>query len=161
MKDIGILTNRFAIITGCISSFIVSLFGGFTNNLKTLVIVMAIDFITGILVAAVFKRSPQTNTGCLESGIGWKCISKKCMTFVFVIIGRRLDLLIGVEYIQNAVVFGYIVNDLISITENAGLMGLPIPKVIKRSIELLNDKEKEDNKDKKGDMDKDNNNNKE
>ena len=62
----------------------------------------------------------------------------------FVMVGYRLDILIGEDYIMNAVCIGYIVNELISIIENAGLMRVPIPNTIKNVIDVLDNKNKED-----------------
>ena len=59
------------------------------------------------------------------------------MILVFVLIGDRLDMLIGTNYIMNTICIGYIVNELISITENAGLMGIPMPSIIRRAIDIL------------------------
>ena len=52
------------------------------------------------------------------------------MTLLFVLVAYRLDLAIGVDYIRDAVIIGFIANELISIVENAGLMGIPLPAVI-------------------------------
>lgn len=62
------------------------------------------------------------------------------MTLLFVMIAYRLDLLIGTDYIRDAVVIGFCANELISIVENAGLMGLPLPKVIIKALDVLRDK---------------------
>ena len=59
------------------------------------------------------------------------------MTLLFVLIAYRLDLAIGVDYIRDAVIIGFIANELISIVENAGLMGIPLPAVIKNAIDIL------------------------
>lgn len=125
---------------GVIGSFLVSLFGGWSAGLATLMIFMAIDFISGLIVAGVFHNSPKTENGALESNRCWKGLFRKVMTLVFVIIGYRLDVTLGVDYVKNAVIFAFMANELISITENAGLMGLPIPKVIMNSIEVLKNK---------------------
>ena len=62
------------------------------------------------------------------------------MTLLFVLIAYRLDLAIGVDYIRNAVIIGFMANELISIVENAGLMGIPLPGVIQNAIEILTQK---------------------
>lgn len=59
------------------------------------------------------------------------------MTLLFVLIAYRLDLAIGVDYIRNAVIIGFMANELISIVENARLMGLPLPAVIGKAIDVL------------------------
>ena len=98
------------------------------------------DYLSGMIVAGVFHRSAKCDTGALESRAGWKGLCKKCMTLLFVLIAHRLDLAIGVSYMRDAVVIGFIANELISITENAGLMGIPLPKVITKAIDILKTK---------------------
>lgn len=73
----------------------------------------------------------------MESRAGWKGLCRKGVTLLFVLIAYRLDLALGVNYIRNAVIIGFMANELISITENAGLMGIPLPTVIQNAIEVL------------------------
>jgi len=105
-----------------------------------LILFMAIDFISGIAVAAIFHNSKKTETGTLESKAGWKGLCRKSMTLLFVLIAHRLDLSIGTTYIRDTVVIGFMANELISIVENAGLMGIPLPSVLTKAIDLLNQK---------------------
>ncbi len=125
---------------GVIGGFIASLFGGWTEALITLLILMGIDYISGLIVAGVFHTSKKTQTGTLESGAGWKGLCRKGMTLLIVLIGYRLDLAIGVCYIRDAVIIGFIANETISIVENAGLMGVPMPEVIVKAIDVLTKK---------------------
>ena len=113
---------------------------GWDSALITLVIFMSIDYIAGLLVAGVFKQSPKSMNGALESRAGWKGLCRKGMTLLVVLVANRLDLAIGVDYIRNAVIIGFIANELISIVENAGLMGIPLPSAIKKAIEILTQK---------------------
>jgi toxin secretion/phage lysis holin len=62
------------------------------------------------------------------------------MTLLFVLIAFRLDLAIGTNYIRDAVIIGFMANELISIVENAGLMGLPLPAVLTKAIDVLKKK---------------------
>ncbi len=125
---------------GMVGSFITSLFGGFDSALVTLLIFMTLDYISGIIVAGVFKKSQKTANGALESGAGWKGLCRKGMTLVIVLIAVRLDIVIGTTYIRDAVCIAFIANETISIVENAGLMGVPIPAAITKAIEVLKDK---------------------
>lgn len=129
---------------GAIGSTIASLFGGWSNDLTTLLIFMTIDFITGLVVAGIFKKSKKSKNGALQSKIGFIGLAKKVMILFLVLVGYRLDLLFGSNYIKTALVIAFICNETISITENAGLMGVPIPKPIKNAIDIL--KSKEDDK---------------
>lgn len=131
-------------VIGIVGSVIASLFGGWDTGLITLLIFMAVDYASGLIVAGVFKKSPKTENGALESKAGWKGLCRKCMTLLFVLIAYRLDLVIGVNYIRDAVIIGFVANELISIVENAGLMGLPLPDVISKAIDILTKKVKTD-----------------
>ena len=130
-------------IIGAIGAVISSFFGGWSTGLTTLVFFMAVDYISGLVVAGGFHNSKKTDTGALESRAGWKGLCRKCMTFIYVLIAYRLDLAIGTNYIRDAVIIAFMVNELISITENAGLMGLPLPDAIKKAIDILQSKGKE------------------
>ena len=127
-------------IFGVIGAFITSLFGGWDAALTTLVIFMAIDYATGLIVAGVFHNSSKTESVALESRAGWKGLCRKGMTLLIVLIACRLDLVMNTTFVRDAVIIGYIANETISIIENAGLMGLPIPAVITKAIEILTKK---------------------
>lgn len=129
--------NLLLTITGIIGSLIVSLFGGWNGSLTTLLIFMAIDYITGLLVGGVFHTSPKTKTGALQSKACWKGLCQKGVTLLIVVIGHRLDLLLKCDYVMNAICISYIINEGLSIIENTGLMGLPIPQSITKAIEVL------------------------
>ena len=117
-------------IAGVVGSIITYALGGWDLALQTLLIFMAVDYITGLIVAGVFKKSPKTKKGGLSSLIGWKGLCRKGMALMIVLIACRLDMLIGTEFIRDAVVIAYCTNEAISIIENAGIMGVPIPKAI-------------------------------
>ncbi|MFG6378973.1 MAG: phage holin family protein [Lachnospiraceae bacterium] len=122
------------------------MFGGFDAAMVTLLIFMAVDYISGMIVAGVFKKSQKTKNGALESGAGWKGLCRKGMTLVIVLIAVRLDMVIKTNYIRDMVCIAFIANETISIIENAGLMGVPVPAVITKAIEVLKEKsEREEN----------------
>ena len=127
-------------IIGLIGGAFTTLFGGWSTGMTTLVLFMCIDYLSGLIVAGVFKKSNKTESGALESKAGWKGLARKCMTLLFVLIAYRLDLLLNTAYIRDAVVIGFCANELISIVENAGLMGLPLPAVITKALEVLKNK---------------------
>ena len=129
---------------GAVGGFIASAFGGFDAAMITLLIFMTADYITGLLVAGVFHASPKNETGALESKAGFKGLVRKGMTLLFVLIACRLDMILGVNYIRDAVCIAFIVNELISIVENGGLMGVPIPEPIMDAIEVLKKKGDDD-----------------
>lgn len=130
-------------IIGLIGSSLASLFGGWDAALTTLILFMGIDYLTGLIVAGVFHASGKTENGSLESRAGWKGLCRKGVTLLIVLIGCRLDLIMETNFIRDGVVIAFIANETISIIENAGLMGIPIPSVITNAIEVLNKKEGE------------------
>lgn len=131
------MKNAICTSVGILGSFVASLFGGWTASLTTLMIFMGIDYLSGLIVAGVFHNSPKTETGALESRAGFKGLIRKAMVLVFVLIGYRLDVAVGTTYIRDAVCIAFIANELISIIENAGLMGIPIPEVISEGVDML------------------------
>ena len=128
---------------GLVGSFLASLFGGWDAALTTLILFMGIDYLTGLIGAGVFHNSRKTENGSLESRAGWKGLCRKGVTLLIVLIGCRLDLIMETNFIRDGVVIAFIANETISIIENAGLMGIPIPPVIINAIEVLKKKEGE------------------
>lgn len=137
------MRNTICTTVGAAGGAVAAFFGGWDTGLVTLVIFMCIDYVSGLVVAGVFHNSKKTKTGALESKAGWKGLCRKGMTLLFVLIAYRLDLAIGSNYIRDAVIIGFIVNETISIVENAGLMGVPLPKVINKAIDILTSKSDE------------------
>ena len=125
---------------GAVGGWISWLLGGWDTAVVTLVIFMAIDYISGLAVAGVFHASRKTDSGALESRAGWKGLCKKAMTLLFVLVAHRLDMVIGTTYIRDAVVVAFVANELSSTVENAGLMGVPMPAAIENAIDILQKK---------------------
>ena len=95
------------------------------------------DYITGIVAAAL--------EGKLSSQVGFKGIWKKIMIFVIVAIGHLIDNALGLNAVlMNAAIFFYLANELISILENAGRIGLPVPGILQKAIGMLKEKGGED-----------------
>ena len=140
------MKDYFCMAVGAIGGFIAGLFGGWDASLQTLVIFMAIDYITGLIVAGVFHTSPKTKTGALESRAGWKGLIRKGETLLIVLVACRLDAVMGSSFVRDAVVIGFIANETLSIIENAGLMGVPIPKVLARAVDILKQRSEEEQK---------------
>lgn len=136
------MKELFCTITGIVGSSVAHLFGGWTAGMTALIIFMTVDYVSGLLVAGVFKNSNKTDTGALESRAGWKGLCRKGMTLVIVLVAYHLDRVIGTNYIRDAVIIAFCANEAISIVENAGLMGVPLPNVIIKAIDLLTKKSK-------------------
>lgn len=134
------MKNVFIAVTGTVGSIVASCFGGWTSSLTTLIIFMAIDFVTGLVCAGVFHKSQKSETGALESKASFKGLCRKCLVLLFVLMGHRIDLMLGATYVRDAVCIAFIVNEGISIIENAGLMGLHIPEPLKNALDILKKK---------------------
>lgn len=139
MLDVEYKTILF--LTGIIGGSIASYLGGWDSALQTLLIFMAADYITGLMVAGIFHKSDKTPGGGLESRAGFKGLCRKGVVLLIVLVACRLDLLTGTDFIRDSCVVAFVVNEAISIIENAGLMGVPIPAVITRALEALKAKE--------------------
>lgn len=132
-------------IIGAIGGAIATLLGGWTAGMTALVIFMAVDYVSGWLVAGVFKKSNKTDTGALESRAGFKGLCRKGMMLLIVLVAHYIDIVIGTSYVRDTVIIGFCTNEAISLIENAGLMGLPLPSVITKAIDVLVNKSKGDN----------------
>ena len=130
---------RIFILSGvaCVGAAIASLLGGWTGAMTTLVILMFIDYITGIIVAGVFHASPKSSGGALSSAVGFKGICRKFVILLIVVVACRVDLLLDTNIIRDATCIGFCANELVSITESAGLMGIPLPRKLVEAIEVL------------------------
>ena len=140
---------------GVAGAIITSLFGGWDKGLETLVIFMAIDYVSGLAVAGVWHRSPKTASGALESRAGWKGLCRKCMTLFLVLVAHRLDLAMATTYVRDAVVIGFVVNEGLSILENGRLMGVKYPAILDKALEVATKpitKESDDPEEDDGDL---------
>lgn len=122
---------------GCVGGFIATFFGGWDTGLMILVVLMVIDYITGLMVAGVFHKSRKTEGGTLDSSVGWKGLCKKGVTLLIVLVAQCVDTAAGTTIIRDAVVIGYSVNEALSIIENAGLIGVPVPEALVKAVEAL------------------------
>ncbi|MDD6565000.1 MAG: phage holin family protein [Clostridiales bacterium] len=122
---------------GIVGALISDLFGGWDAAMTTLIVFMSIDYVTGIIVAGVFRQSKKSDTGGLKSNVGWQGLCRKGVTLALVLMSCRLDIMMGTAYIKDTVVIAFCTNELISIVENAGLMGIPMPNIITRAIDIL------------------------
>ena len=116
-------------------------FGGWDMVIKILVTMAAIDYITGMIAAGY--------NGQLKSKVGFKGIAKKVVLFLLVGVAAQLDTAIGSNSaIREATIFFFMGNELLSILENAGRMGIPLPQPLTSAVEILGGKSKQN----KGDV---------
>ena len=127
------ITSALALMGGGLSWAI----GGFDAVVLCLIGAMAIDYITGLIVAGVFHNSPKTEGGRLDSRVGWKGLARKFVTILIVVVANLADVVMGTEGIRTAVCIGFFANECLSLVENAGHMGLRIPTKLKDAIEEL------------------------
>ena len=121
---------------GGVGALFGTLFGVWSKDLTVLTVFMGIDLLTGIIVAAVFKKSKKTESGALNSKVTYKGILKKIYELCLVVIANMLDLYLGTQFIRNGVIYAFILNELLSIVENAALMGIVSP-IINDAIDIL------------------------
>ena len=122
---------------GAVGAVLAKIFGGFDSALTTLMIFMAADYISGLVLAGVFKKSPKSKNGALESRAGFKGLLRKVIILIIVMLSYRLDIITGQNFIADGVIIAFITNEAISITENAALIGIPMPKPIIKAIDIL------------------------
>lgn len=128
------------IIVGVLGAAVTALFGGWNGALYVLGFLMILDYVTGLVVAAVFHRSPKSTNGGLESHAGLKGLARKIGILAMVAAAHLVDRLFGSNVFRDGAAIAFCANELISIVENAGLMGLPIPKVVIGMIDVLRSK---------------------
>lgn len=123
--------------TSVAGAAIAHLFGGWNGAMTTLIILMLIDYVSGLIVAGVFHKSPKSSGGALSSSVGFKGLCRKFIILLLVVVACRVDLLLNTNVIRDATCIGFCVNELVSITENAGLMGIPLPRKLMEAIDIL------------------------
>ena len=104
--------------------------GGWDAAMQVLVALMAADYLTGVLVAAVWQRSRKTESGALDSKAGYIGLLKKGMILL-------VDNALGETYIRMAIMLFFVGNEGLSLLENLGLMGVPFPAFLERALEAL------------------------
>lgn len=129
---------------GVIGSGIAALFGGWDVSLQCLLWFMAIDYISGLIVAGVFKKSNKTDAGGLESRAGFKGLCRKAAVLALVLMAHYLDMVVGTAFARDAVCIGFIVNEGLSILENVGLMGITYPAAIRKALDVLSQRAEEE-----------------
>ena len=109
-------------------------YGGWSSLLALLLALVIIDYLTGIAAAAKDRQ--------LKSSIGFQGIARKVLIFTMVAIAHMVDVTLGNgNLFRDATIFFYLANELISIIENAGRLGLPVPDVMKKAVELFQAKD--------------------
>ena len=138
MKDI--ISAVIGIASGIISWAV----GGFDTPVLALIVCMAVDYVTGLIVAGIFHASPKTAGGGLDSRVGWRGLARKIVTILIVVVANLADVLLELHYVRDTAVIGFCANECISILENAGRMGIRIPGALRAALESLSREEETD-----------------
>ena len=125
---------------GCLGAVISWGFGGWDTAMAALLICMGVDYLSGSIVALVFHNSRKTDSGAYNSGDGLKGLCKKGLMLLFVLVAVQIDRVLNVDYVRDAVCIGFCSNEILSITENLGLAGIPMPQAITKALEQLQKK---------------------
>ena len=127
-------------VLGLAGSMLAAAFGGWDTALIALVICMGVDYVSGSIVALVFHNSRKSETGAYNSTYGLKGLCKKGLMLLFVIVAVQVDRLMGSENVRDAVCIGFCTNEVLSIVENLGLAGVPMPQAVVKALEQLQSK---------------------
>lgn len=132
-----IMEKHFNGIVAILATFFTYIFGSWDLALQVLIVFMILDYGTGVLYAYL--------TDQLNSEVGFKGLVKKCMILVVLIIGVMLDRIVGngTWVFRTLVAYFYIANEGISLLENVGNIGIPIPNKIRNALEQLNKDDEE------------------
>lgn len=131
------MRDSISFVVGLAAGMLSWLVGGLDTPILALMICMGVDYLTGLIVAGVFHSSPKTKGGGLDSRVGWKGLARKFVTVLIVVVANLADVLLELHYIRDAVIAAFCANECISILENAGLMGIRIPRVLTAALEKL------------------------
>ena len=115
-------------------------FGGWDAAMAALRVCMGVDYLSGSIVALVFHKSSKSESGSYNSIYGIKGLFKKGLMLLFVLVAVQIDTLLGVAYVRDAVCVGFCCNEILSITENLGLAGIPLPQIVVKALEQLQKK---------------------
>lgn len=125
---------------GLLGAGIAWAFGGWDAAMAALLVCMGVDYVSGSIVALVFRKSTKSETGAYNSAYGLKGLCKKGLMLLFVLVAVQIDRILGVDYVRDAVCIGFCSNEVLSIVENLGLAGVPIPQAVTKALEQLQSK---------------------
>jgi len=140
MKEIALKT-----ILGSVGSTIALCLGGWDMALQTLVAFMTIDYLTGLYIAVVLKKSNKSECGAFNSSVGFRGLAKKGVMLLMVYMATRLELSLNIQsgFVRNTVIIALTINEFGSISENFAIIGVPMPKALMQAIDILKKKDGE------------------
>ena len=131
------IKNTVLAVLAATGSAVAQALGGWDVALKVLICFMALDYITGWLVAAVWHKSAKSKTGALDSKASYKGLVKKGVMLALVWMAALLDQATGSDFARDAVCMFFIANEGLSILENTAVMGVPYPAFIKNMLDAI------------------------
>ena len=138
------MKEKICIGIGAAGGLLAVALGGWDLGLQVLLGFMAADLGTGLLTAGVFHNSPHTKDGRLDSRCCFQGMCRKAEMLVFVGAANAADLLLDSHFLRSAVIIGFCASEALSLTENAGRMGIPLPAAWKNAVSLLSRKAQPD-----------------
>ncbi|MGR6117294.1 phage holin family protein [Aeribacillus composti] len=128
------MENIIKYVSAGIGAFVSFMFGGWSPLLSILLAFVVIDYVSGFVAAGI--------EGKLNSSTGMKGIAKKVAVFFVVAVAHMMDVALGYDghILRDATIFFFLANEALSILENAGRIGVPIPGALKKAIDILNEK---------------------
>ena len=134
------MKQAFCTTVGLLGAAVTWAFGGWDAAMTTLVVCICVDYLSGSMVALVFHKSTKTESGTYNSSYGLKGLCKKGLMLLFVLVAVQMDKILGVDYVRDAVCIGFCANEILSIIENLGLAGVPMPQAVTKALEQLQNK---------------------
>lgn len=131
-------------VIGAVGGVIADMFGGWTQDMTTLVMFMAADLVLGLAIAGIWKKSPKSDGGGLSSWSFSKGIIRKGASLLVILIAYRLDLAMGTNYIKTACIIAFIASEALSVIENLGIIGVPLPSILIKAVDVLKSKEEKE-----------------
>lgn len=131
------MKEKICTLLGLFGSALCWAFGGWDASIAALLVCMAVDYVSGSMVALVFHNSRKTESGAYNSTYGLKGLCKKGMMLLFVLVAVQIDKMLGTGYARDAVCIGFCSNEVLSIIENLGQAGIPMPQAVTKALEQL------------------------
>ncbi len=125
---------------GVLGGMAAAAFGGWDAALAALLVCIGADYLSGSIVALVFHNSGKSETGAYNSTYGLQGLCRKGLMLLFVLVAVQIDRLLGADYVRDAVCIGFCTNEILSIVENLGLAGVPLPQAVVNALEQLQKK---------------------
>ncbi len=143
MNQAKMMMNAALLAAASLGAGVARALGGWDSALQTLCIVMAVDTLSGVACALVWKKSPKSDNGAFESHASIKGLLRKGAALAVVWVAYNLDVAFATDFLRNAAILFFVGNDGLSIVENLGIIGLPLPPAVTRAFEALRQKGEE------------------